>query len=267
MELLRNPVDLDRFATWLRSWGAADSTVKARVSVFGTFCAERDPFAVTEDDVTEWLSTFRGWTLVTYFGHIRSGYEWMRRTKQRLDDPTEELKRPSSPKRVPNPYSAEEVALILAAASGRELDWIRLGLFTGARAMEIAKFRGEDINDRTVTIRGKGDKERIIPTHPTLWRIAQNYPRTGYWFPSEIAASGHVNPKSVTNLLTALAKSVGVKGSTHRWRHTFGTNLLETGADIRVVQELMGHESLATTAGYLKVRSSAKEEAIFRLSA
>jgi integrase/recombinase XerD len=67
--------------------------------------------------------------------------------------------------------------------------------------------------------------------------------------------------------VTKLFASVGVEGSTHRARHAFGTNLLRKGANIRVVQELMRHESLATTAGYLRVEESERVEAIGALSA
>lgn len=261
--------DLAAFASWLRSWGAAETTITARISLLTTLAREFDPLTVTADQLSTWLGNpaFQPWTRVTYFSHLRSLFEWMRKTDRREDDPTEQMRRPREPRRKPRPMTGDEVTRILAAAQGHERAWVSLGLFAGLRVFEVAKFRGEDITPDSLYVRGKGGKDAILPTHPALWHLAQSYPRIGYWFPSDLSASGHWNEKTITTKVTALFASVGVQGSTHRARHTYGTNLLRGGANIRVVQDLMRHDSLATTAGYLQVAESEKVAAIGNLSA
>lgn len=261
--------DMAAFSAWLRSWGAAETTVTARLSLLANLLRDLDPLAATAEQLATWLGNpaFQPWTRVTYFSHIRSLFEWLQATGRRPDNPTSGMRRPREPRRKPRPLSPGEVTAVLAEAHGHERTWISLGLFAGLRVFEIAKFRGEDIGPESLFVRGKGGKDAVLPTHPALWHLAQSYPRTGFWFPSSLAASGHVNEKCLTTKVTAVFKAAGVEGSTHRARHTYGTNLLRGGANIRVVQELMRHESLATTAGYLLVEESERVQAINALSA
>jgi integrase/recombinase XerD len=107
----------------------------------------------------------------------------------------------------------------------------------------------------------------MLPTHPELWQIAQNYPRRGYWFPSEKAPAGHIDPGTVTRRVTMHFRSLDIDGSSHRNRHGYGTFLLRGGANLRVVQELMRHSSLQTTALYLGVNEDEKVAAIRSLVA
>lgn len=257
-------IDVLGFASWLRSWGAAETTVAARLTFLAAITRDLDPVRATADELARWLGNpaFKQWTRVTYFSHLRSLYDWLRRTGARADDPTELMRRPKDPPRKPRPLTEEEVVAIAQRATGDELTWLNLGMLAGLRAFEIAKFRGEDITETTIFVRGKGGVESFLPTHPILWSTAQSYPRRGFWFPSERAASGHVHDKSLTTRMTRLFTSAGVVGSTHRARHTYGTRLLRGGANIRVVQELMRHASLATTAGYLLVEDDEKAAAI-----
>lgn len=261
-------IDAIAFAAWMRSWGAAETTIRGRLSLVANLASDLDPYTATGDQLAGWLGNpaFQPWTRVTYFSHMRSLFEWLHRSGQRTDDPTEGMRRPREPRRKARPLSPSEVVRILSAASGHERTWVSLGLFAGLRAFEIAKFRGEDISESELYVRGKGGKDAMLPTHPALWHLAQSYPRSGFWFPSN-SRTGHINATNLTTRVTKLFASVGVEGSTHRCRHSYGTNLLRNGANIRVVQELMRHESLATTAGYLRVEESERVNAIATLSA
>jgi site-specific recombinase XerD len=261
-------VEISEFSAWMRSWGAAEATIEARLSLLRNLSADLNILTATADQLATWLGNpaFQPWTRVTYFSNMRCLFEWLHRTGQRLDDPTEGMRRPKEPRRKPRPLTPNEVVRILSAAQGHERTWVSLGLFAGLRAFEIAKFRGEDINEAELFVRGKGGKDAVLPTHPALWHLAQSYPRTGWWFPTN-SATGHINPKTLTTKMTRLFASLDIQGSTHRARHTYGTNLLRGGANIRVVQELMRHESLATTAGYLRVEEAERVTAIGSLSA
>lgn len=237
--------------------------------MLGSLYATCDLRRATAEQLAEWLGdpTFEQWTRVTYFSHLRSLCEWLHKSGRRGDDPTAEMRRPKEPKRRPRPFADEEVDAILGAASGPEIAWCHLGLYAGFRVFESAKIRGEHVTQSGLTVIGKGNKEVVLPTHPKLWEIAQAYPRHGYWFPSKRSRSGHANSSAISTRVTALCASVGIDGSTHRFRHTFGTRLLRAGVNIRVVQELMRHESLATTAGYLAVDDSERTAAVQLLAA
>lgn len=142
-----------------------------------------------------------------------------------------------------------------------------LGALAGLRAHEIAKIHGRDIDERVIFVRGKGDHEALIPTHPRLWGLAAHYPRDGYWFPSTHFARDHVHYSLVSNTIRGHFRGHGIThGATHRLRATYGTELRKTGADMRVIQELMRHRSLVTTEHYLGVGEDELAAAVRRLA-
>jgi integrase/recombinase XerD len=262
--------DLAPFVDWMRSWGAAPTTIASRRQVLAAGIREwGSPHHVTTEALGRWLGAdrFAGWTRVSYYGHLRSLFEWMRKAGLREDDPTRDLRRPIPPRDKPRPLTHAEVALIRRTATGNQRTWFELGVRAGLRAHEIAKIRGEHVDPDTIYVLGKGGQGAFVPTHPELWAVAQSYPRKGWWFPSPTAKAGHVSPKSVSTLTTRLFSSLGIEGSSHRARHTYATHLLRNGESIRVVQELMRHSSLATTAKYTAVDEDERRAAINRLVA
>ncbi|WP_165763486.1 MULTISPECIES: tyrosine-type recombinase/integrase [unclassified Nocardioides] len=230
----------------LRHWGHLDQSV---------------------DHIREWLGQFEGWTKCTYYGHLVSLYDWAVEVGEVATNPVRAIARPNTPKPGPRPLSRDEIALSMNAASGDLLTHLQLGLLAGLRAHEIAKFRGEDITAQGIYVIGKGGQGAMLPTHPHLWETAQSYPRRGFWFPSTRAPSGHIVSGTVTRRVTAHFRALEITGSSHRNRHGYGTLLLRGGANLRVVQELMRHASLHTTALYLGVDEDEKVAAIRSLVA
>jgi integrase/recombinase XerD len=259
---------LDSYAEWMRSWGAAPSTITKRMVVAKVIAATYpDPGAVTPADLTTMLAnpTYSAWTRATYYGHMRSLFGWLTDTERIDDDPTNKVRRPKSPSPQPRPLTTQEAAAALAAATGHLRTWLLLGMFAGLRAHETAKIRGEDVTEETIFVIGKGRKAATIPTHPVVWEVAQDYPRVGPWFPGR-QRNEHVSSVAVSQLITTLFRDLGIVGSYHRCRHFYGTALLRSGANLRVVQDLMRHSSLATTAAYLGVDESERQAAIRGLS-
>lgn len=140
-----------------------------------------------------------------------------------------------------------------------------LGYLAGLRAHEIAKVHGRDIDEQRLRVLGKGGFDATIPTHPVLWELVQHYPRDEYWFPSPYGP--HIVASTVTTAVRTLFRALGIAGASHRARHTYGTTLLRGGANLRVVQELMRHQSLATTALYLGVDEDERQHAIRSIAA
>lgn len=268
--MLPGMTHLTLFQVWLQSWGAAETTVQSRIAVLTAFLRDLHPHDVTtltEHDLGTWLAQdrFSAWTRATYYGHLRSFFGWARKTGLRPDDPTAELRKPKPPKNRPRPLTGEQTDRALDESSGWLRIWLLLGFYAGLRAHEIAKIRGEDVTRDAIFVLGKGGSEAFIPTHDLIWEIAQQMPRYGWWFPSARAATGHVNPKTVTVQTSRLFERLGIEGAHHRTRHTYGTDLLRAGVNIRVVQELMRHETLSSTEAYTEVVDDEKSAGIATL--
>jgi len=191
---------------------------------------------------------------------------------------------PKAPQRLPKAISVDQVVELLdaagpepfgvAAAETAAVDPIRvrdraileLLYATGARVSELTDLDIDDLVDPTlIRLIGKGDKERIVPVGRFAQRALENYlVRTR----PQLAAKGKGTPgvflnqrggrlsrQSVWQILVDAAEAAGLSGeiSPHTLRHSFATHLLEGGADVRVVQELLGHSSVATTQIYTLV--------------
>lgn len=258
---------LDDYTHWLRSWGAAETTIKVRLSVLCRALTETD---CTTDGLGRWLGQYDApWTKSTYFSHLRSFFSWAAETGRIDADPTKGLRRPRVGTSKPRPLSEQEAGLVLREATGRTRSYVMLGMYAGLRAHEVAKFSGEDIDAEMIYVLGKGRQGALIPTHPVLWELAQTMPRHGLWFPSPTAhkRGEPVTPTAVSLAVTTLFTRLGIHGSLHRCRHTYGTRLLRNGAHIRTVQELMRHSSLTTTAKYTAVDEKERVDAIRTLAA
>jgi integrase/recombinase XerD len=181
-------------------------------------------------------------------------------------DPMARMRRPKPPRGAPRPLTAEQVQLVLGAAKPTVRTWLVLGLYAGLRSHEIAKLAGQDVNARQMFVLGKGGARDLIPTHPLIWAEAQKRPASGWWFPSRVPG-GHVTNMTVSTMTTQLFKANGIEGSIHRCRHTFATNLLRSGVNVRIVQELMRHASLTSTMLYTEVSEDECLEGIMRLGA
>jgi integrase/recombinase XerD len=246
---------------------SAKATIRDKLVVVGAGLRQwSDP--PTTRDIERWLSNpaYSPWTRATYYSHARSYFGWLAESGRIQVDPMLGMRRPRAPKGKPRPLSTDEQRLILEHADGDLYAWLCLGLYAGLRVHEIAKLRGEDVDAEALYVLGKGGQTALLPTHPVIWELAQSYPRSGYWFPSRRSASGHRTSTGITSVVSGYFQSLGISGSIHRCRHSYGTNLIRGGANIRVVQQLLRHSSLATTALYTAVDDGEMTAAIRRLN-
>lgn len=259
---------LGDFEAWLRSWGAAEDTITARISTIRTGLSDWPPDPTTED-LAQWLARphLAPWTRVTYAGHVRSWFGWLHRTGRRADDPSAGLRSPRQPKALPRPLTPDETRRALQQADPRMRTWLLLGVLAGLRAHETVKLRGEDVTADSIYVEGKGGSVAYVPTHPDLWADLANYPRAGWLFPNPRNPGRHLASGYLSTCVTRHFRELGIDGSYHRARHTYGTALLRSGANIRVVQTLMRHEQMSTTARYLAVAEDERTAAVLRLVA
>lgn len=205
----------------------------------------------------------------TYFRQVNSFFKWW--ASQGGVWTTEILPRPKDPVHEPRPVSNEELIRLLdeTRMHKRTRVMILLAAFAGLRAHEIAKFRGEDIDlgRNCLYVTGKGRKRAQIPLHSLIREAAGEMPSRGWWFPSNSTRPGqHVHRRGVSDVIVDAMQRADIHGSAHALRHWYATALLESGTDIRVVQSLMRHSSLATTAKYLGITDQRRADAVERLS-
>lgn len=184
-------------------------------------------------------------------------------------NPTNRLAPVRVPRRLPRPFTREQIdAMLTSGAYRRTRVMILLGYHQGFRVSQIARVRGDDIDLATMTIRtvAKGGKLAYLPLHETIAELAPTMPES-WWFPSP-HRDGPIRSESVTDAITAAKTRAGITDPTltpHSLRHSYGSSLVEEGVDIRVVQELMLHEDLSTTQIYTHVSDSRKREGLSAL--
>lgn len=249
----------------LRAAGRSARTMEARQGVLDRL--HRDlPFGVayaSTEELEAWLGSdpsWSAWTRSTYAMHIRGFYRWA--DGRHLDgNPTKDMAKPRNPKCVPKPVTDEELTLALERAAEPWRTVILFAAYAGLRVSEAAGVYREDVDEHTIRIRqAKGGDPAAIDTHPTIWAYVRDRPRG----PLVLGAAGQrITGKWFTDKERKVFDRLGLPGVTlHRFRHWFGTALLDGGNDLRAVQEALRHASITSTQGYTLVRGGQRRLAI-----
>lgn len=223
---------------------------------------------LTADAMTQWLRLLRNpESRATYYQALRAWSVFLVREGYRDDDPTLRVPRPRIPAAAPRSLPDESVRRALAGAVLETQAKILLAGLAGFRAAEIARTEGKDFRqmDGMVEVVGKGGVRDYVPVAPGLAALVELMPSRGPWFPSPLNARRPVTPNSVSSGVSRAFARAGVEGTTHRLRHWFATTMLARGVDVRVVQELLRHRSLNTTARYTGVTQQRRSDAIATL--
>jgi tyrosine recombinase XerC len=211
-------------------------------------------------------------TVVRRLSSLRSFYKYLCRHSYLDTDPTSALSSPKIQKRLPEFLEISEVELLLSAPDRNDIIGLRdqaileLLYTTGMRVSELLSLNLPDIDmvNAIVKVRGKGKKERIIPIGGPAMSALNEYIKRRSELADDkslqaifLSERGNRIPdsKSIGRRITKYAQSVGIKKkiTPHTLRHTFATHLLNAGADLRSVQELLGHTNLSTTQIYTHV--------------
>ena len=206
---------------------------------------------------------------------LRAFYKYALRTGKIKNNPAEMIQTSKAEKYMPTFLSVDETFQLLDAPGGKSSLDLRsramLELFysSGLRLSELAGLDVIDIdfNQELVKVRGKGKKERIVPVGRRALQAVKEYlEKTGelrrnmdvniFKKPLFLNAQGkRITTRSIARIVNEAASKSGIgrKISPHALRHSFATHLLNAGADLRSIQELLGHESLSTTQKYTAV--------------
>ena len=169
------------------------------------------------------------------------------------------------PQKLPRVLSSEEIARLLAAASEpKNKAMLSVAYGGGLRAMEVVKLKVTDIDSQRMLIRvehGKGGKDRYVMLSPTLLQALRDWYRIArprvFLFPGRDKI-GPMTTRQFHRIVVQAAKRAGLPKwvAPHTLRHSFATHLLENNIDVRVIQVLLGHSQLDTTARYTQVATN-----------
>jgi len=209
----------------------------------------------------------RGKTTRSHYVRILKGFgRWAADPKRpRLDfDATAGLPKIEPPKRKARPTREEILSALVQRVPTPQLAWILLGAYAGLRCIEISRLDRADITQDRIWVRGKGDKERFVPTHPQIWEAVKDLP------------AGPIAVGDAGERLTAcqvahrgnyrIMKAVGPRvTSMHKLRHRFGTQTYDGTQDLVAVQELLGHSDPSVTRLYVEVNRDRMAAAVASL--
>lgn len=218
------------------------------------FVAEQINAGHKKTTVGRRLATIRSFLKFSYReGHIKT-------------NPAKLVPSPKLPKTLPNFLSVDTVFSLVEKPEGigflpvRDRAMLELLYSSGLRVSELAGLNADDIDVREglVKVKGKGKKERIVPVGKkaieaiktyTVERILLRKKETAFFLNRN---GTRLTDRSIRRIVIKYAKAIGVDGQIgpHTLRHTFASHLLQGGADLRVIQELLGHSSLSTTQKY-----------------
>ncbi|WP_245560812.1 site-specific tyrosine recombinase XerD [Desulfovibrio aminophilus] len=211
-------------------------------------------------------------SLARHLSSLRGFFAFCLDRGLRADDPAELLENPKLPKGLPNVLSREEMDSLLSAPDAstplgfRDRVMLELLYASGLRVSELVELSTADFDPQTGILRvfGKGSKERVVPVHERAQALLTEYlERTRPAFrPADpqvfLNRSGRkLSRQGIWKLIKKYALTVGIRReiSPHTFRHSFATHLLEGGADLRIVQALLGHADIAATEIYTHVQA------------
>jgi integrase/recombinase XerC len=267
---------------------ASHETVRSYVSdlrQFQTFMNAEHPsmIALNPDAVkTESIRAYLHWldrkrekstSMARKLAALRSFFRYLQREGLVGRNPAEAIRTPKQPKHLPRVLTKDDAAALMefpadqAGGALRDRALLETLYSTGARVSELVGINFEDlrVSEGLAHLRGKGRKERIVPIGDVALRAIQAYlnrqplmasrdGKTTKRVPSPVfrnSRGGRLTTRSVARIVARYSnRLVGGSVSPHTLRHSFATHLLDEGADLRSIQEMLGHASLSTTQKY-----------------
>lgn len=277
---------LGRYGSYLTvERGYSDNTRDAYVTDVSKLlnalaAADIDPTKATVDDLRTFMGDLHDLGIMPrscarILSGIKNFYRYLRLEGIMETDPTELLESPSVGSRLPSVLSLEEIDALIAAMedtpTGRRNRAIVETMYgCGLRVSELCALQISHIDFRNAVmlIRGKGSKERLVPVNEVALTRIKNYVDTDRNDVPIASADAdtvflnsrgrHLSRVMIFYILRDAAARAGIRTplSPHTLRHSFATHLLEGGANLRSIQQMLGHESIATTQIYLHIENS-----------
>ena len=251
--------------TYMLAEGLSARTVRERLQLLERVsrATGADPATWSHHELALFLARpMAAGTRMTYYTSLRAWHRWLAKHGHRDDDPTLLLAKPRVPRRQPKPVTTTHLQQVLdTRMRARTRALVLLCALQGLRISEACAVRGEDVDldGGRLRVVGKGGVDALLPLHPVIAELAAAYPRRGWWFPARGTnreapdGRGPILARSGSTLVSQVMARAGVPGTAHSLRHWHATAMLRGGADVRVVQTLLRHADLSTTAIYTEV--------------
>lgn len=265
---------IEKFKQWLRSKRYSESTISTyseALKSFLVFYREKPIAEITNEDVIVYNNDYilKNNISASYQNQlvnaIKLFFQTIRDTKMMVD----KIHRPKRAKVLPNVLSKEEIKLILNAHSNiKHKMMLSLIYSCGLRCGELLALQPVHIDSKRNIVllkNAKGKKDRIVPLSPKILEMLRDYYKvykpTTYLFEGQISGEPYDSRSLQQVLKQALQKTGITKPATLHWlRHSFATHLLESGTDLRYIQELLGHNSSKTTEIYTHVSTKSIQQ-------
>ncbi|MBI5055488.1 MAG: tyrosine recombinase XerC [Nitrospirae bacterium] len=268
---------IEQFLEYLKAErGVSVHTLKAYTEDLREFNAflDKGPKDIDNLDIRSFLASLhhkklKKTSISRKLATIRSFYKYLHREGYVDKNPARLVSSPKVPKTLPRFLTIDETFTLMENPQGdtfkpsRDKAILELLYSSGLRVSELTSLDiGDlDIKESLVRVKGKGKKERIIPVGGKAMEAIQNYLSERISLKKKSPAlflnnrGGRLTQRSVRRILLHYSRMINLKGglSPHTLRHTFATHLLHEGADLRSIQELLGHSSLSTTQKYTHV--------------
>lgn len=247
----------------LKAAGLSAQTIKSRrykMVHLAALLMPSGPEDVTTEQIVQAFARqqWKPETRKAYRNTISSFFRWLHKSGRRADDPSLDVPRVKKPHAHPRPCPDRYIAAAMEMATPSEKLMVRLGAECGLRRGEIARVHSDDVvadsAGHSLIVRGKGDKQRIVPLPDDLAGIIMD--ARGYLFPGRFG--GHVEESYIGDHISRLLPD---GYAAHTLRHRFATTAYAATHDLFVVAELLGHESVETTEHYVAMPDGRLREA------
>lgn len=229
------------------------------------------------------------WGAKTYrnrLQQLRSFFEWCVREQYTRSNPTKGIEKPRLPARLPRCLTHDQLQVVLNTV--RWMKWtynfspirnealLSTFAFTGLRLSELLNLEMSDVNlsEGEILVRqGKNRKDRIVPIHPRLKRILENYLAEkkkrlppSRWFFTSIRSSKQLGQKNIQQLCERVSQEAGIKFTPHMLRHTFARLLIDQDFNLYKLKEILGHADVSTTQIYLSLSQQGIKQSFSKMS-
>ncbi len=279
-------IHIDRFIEMLAVvQGASVNTVQAYTQDLNDFSPfVNSALSTTPEEIQVYLQDLNkrqlsAKTQARRLSCMRKFYRFLLERNDIQKDPTMMVHLPKLPKALPKALSQSDIKKLLEAVQGSHPNQVRLRLVlellyaTGLRISELVSLKMSDVisgEGKTLRIIGKGDKTRLVPLGKKAAETLSLYTKQarpffnkqGDWLFPSTQPNKALTRQRLFQIIQEAGQSVQLKLSPHHLRHTFATHLLENDADLRAVQQMLGHASMATTQIYTKVANKKMKEAL-----
>jgi tyrosine recombinase xerD subunit len=255
---------------------------------FIDFCAESGISSLDEIKRTQINSfilnlrenNFNPRSVVRKIASIRGFFKWLSANEYIISNPAQTIEQPKLPKRLPKVMTVDEISAILNSGLTKlEQLVVELLYGCGLRVSELVnlKMNNIDVNSKYIQCYGKGSKERIVPFGKKAQNALKHYlkDRDMIILKNKLSDTKvlllkengkFLTRQDVYNFIRHQGEKIHKHISPHTLRHSFATHLLENGADLRVVQELLGHSDVSTTQLYTHITKKRLKEVYFAIN-